>query len=255
MSGFAAFQNGSAHDVLSWAIQKFQDRFAVLTSFQLEGMVVLDIAARISPNIRVITLDTGRLPAETFDIMERVRERYAVRIETVMPDPAEVERMVSRFGPNLFYESIAYRNLCCHVRKVRPLERKLAEVDAYAVGLRREQAATRGDTQKIVDAGGRLKISPLSDWTSDDVAAYAREHSVLRHPLYDKGYTSIGCAPCTRATTPGEDERAGRWWWEAGDTKECGLHFTPEGRVERTLDVLLRDITRTAASPETAVRS
>jgi phosphoadenylyl-sulfate reductase (thioredoxin) len=255
MSGFAALQKGSAHDVLAWAINTFEDRFAVLTSFQLEGMVVLDIAARISPSVRVITLDTGRLPPATFDIMERARERYGVRIETVLPDAAEVERMVSRFGPNLFYESVAYRNLCCQVRKVRPLERKLEELEAYAVGLRREQAATRGDTQKIAESNGRLKISPLSDWTAEDVAAYARDHDVLRHPLYEKGYTSIGCAPCTRATTAGEDERAGRWWWEAGDTKECGLHFTPEGRVERTLDVLLRDITGTAPSSEAAVRS
>ena len=206
-------------------------------------MVVVDMAARIAPDIRVVTLDTGRLPAETYAMIESVRERYGVSVETVAPDTGELERMVTRFGPNLFYESVPMRSLCCHVRKVRPLERKLQEFDAYTVGLRREQSESRGDIEKVAVVNGRLKISPLADWTKADVQEYVTKHDVPRHPLYSQGYASIGCEPCTRATEVGEDERAGRWWWEQDANKECGLHFSPNGRVERTIDVLLREIT------------
>lgn len=224
------------------AVKAFGERLAIVTSFQDEGMVVVDMAARVSPGIRVVTLDTGRLPDETFSMMELVRERYGVKVEIVSPDPAETERMVTRFGPNLFYESVAVRSLCCHIRKVRPLERKLQEFDAYAVGLRRGQSEARSDVAQIAELNGRIKISPLADWTSEEVHQYIALHDVPRHPLYAKGYKSIGCGPCTRATEPGESERAGRWWWEHGTAKECGLHFSPEGRIERTIDVLLREV-------------
>jgi phosphoadenylyl-sulfate reductase (thioredoxin) len=236
-----------AEELLAWAIQTHRTRFAIVTSFQHEGMVLVDLALKISPDVRVITIDTGRLPAETFDMMEQIRERYGIQIETLFPDAGEVERMVTRFGPNLFYESVAHRNLCCHVRKVLPLSRKLQSLDAYAVGLRRDQAETRQATARIAEVDGKLKLAPLADWTAAMVADYGRKHDVLRHPLYERGYQSIGCGPCTRAVQAGELERAGRWWWEADGAKECGLHFTPEGRVERTLDVLLRDITGAAA--------
>jgi phosphoadenylyl-sulfate reductase (thioredoxin) len=192
--------------------------------------------------VRVVTVDTGRLPGETFDVMATVRQRYPVRLETVLPDAAEVESMVSRFGPNLFHDSVAHRRACCQVRKVRPLDRKLASVDAYAVGLRREQNETRTGVQKVAESDGRKKLSPLADWSKDDVLAYIRAHDVPMHPLYERGYTSIGCAPCTRATQPGEAERAGRWWWEEGAASECGLHFRADGTVERAVDVLVREI-------------
>lgn len=205
-------------------------------------MVVLDIAARISPALRVVTLDTGRLPEETYQIMERVRERYGLTVEVVAPDAGEVEAMTTRFGPNLFYEAPALRRLCCHIRKVRPLARKLTEVDAWAVGLRRSQSESREGLSRIEEVEGRVKISPLADWSADQVAAYIREHDVPRHPLYDRGYTSIGCGPCTRATVAGEAERAGRWWWEQQGNQECGIHFSAAGKVERTLDVLVREI-------------
>jgi phosphoadenylyl-sulfate reductase (thioredoxin) len=232
----------SAPELLRWAIERFGSRFAITTSFQSEGMVLLDIAARISPNVRVITLDTGRLPEETYEIIEDVRGRYGVRVEVVAPDAAEIGPMVTRHGPNLFYESIAFRNLCCHFRKVRPLERKLAELDAWAVGLRRTQTQARESLTKAVKTDGRLKLSPLADWSSADVEEYTRKHAVPRHPLYTRGYTSIGCAPCTRAIRNGEAERAGRWWWEQDGQKECGIHYTPDGRVQRTLDVLVQEI-------------
>jgi phosphoadenosine phosphosulfate reductase len=205
-------------------------------------MVVVDIAAKISPDIRVITLDTGRLPEETYQMMETVRSHYGIKVESVSPATEEVEALVTRHGPNLFYESVPYRTLCCHIRKVRPLNRKLQEFSAWAVGLRRSQSDTRESLAKVEEVDGRVKISPLADWTRQQVDEYTRSNGVPRHPLYGKGYTSIGCGPCTRATKPGEDERAGRWWWEQDANKECGIHFTPDGKAERTVDVLIRDI-------------
>jgi phosphoadenosine phosphosulfate reductase len=235
-------QDASAEQIVSWAIETFGDRLAVVTSFQYEGMVIVDMAARLSRDVRVITLDTGRLPPETYDMIEAVRARYGVRVEAISPDASEIETMVAAHGPNLFYESVAHRLACCHFRKVRPLDRKLAGFDAWLTGLRRSQSGTRESLNKISEEKGRLKISPLADWSPEDVAEYTRKNDVPVHPLYAKGYTSIGCGPCSRATEAGEDERAGRWWWETGAAKECGLHFTPDGRVVRSVDVLIADI-------------
>ena len=207
-------------------------------------MVVVDMAAKISSNIRVITLDTGRLPEETYAMIETVRSRYGVKVETIVPASEELETMVTRFGPNLFYESVPYRSLCCHLRKVRPLEAKLREFRAWAVGLRRSQSETRESLGKVDQVDGRVKLSPLVDWSKEQVEEYTCANDVPRHPLYAKGFASIGCDPCTRATQPGEEERAGRWWWEQDANKECGIHFTPDGRAERTLDVLIRDVLR-----------
>jgi phosphoadenosine phosphosulfate reductase len=242
LSPHKQLESATAGEILRWAIRSFGSRLAITTSFQREGMVIVDMAAKITPDVRVLTLDTGRLPAETFDMIESVRARYGIPVEVVSPNASEIEEMVTRHGPNLFYESVALRSLCCHFRKVRPLERKLEEFDAWVVGLRRSQSETRGALEKIQDVNGRLKISPLADWTAEQVRSYIAENGVPEHPLYGKAYPSIGCEPCTRATEIGESERAGRWWWEEGLNKECGLHFAPDGRVERTLDVLVRDI-------------
>jgi phosphoadenosine phosphosulfate reductase len=238
----ASLEELTAEELLEWAIATYGDRFAVVTSFQAEGMVLLDMAARVRPGVRVITIDTGRLPAETFDLMAAVRERYPIRLETVLPDPAEVESMVAKFGPNLFRDSVAHRRACCQIRKVRPLDRKLTGVHAYAVGLRREQNETRAAVRKVAEIDDKQKLSPLADWSKAEVAAYIREHEVPVHPLYERGYTSIGCGPCTRATQAGEGERAGRWWWETNAASECGLHFRADGKVERSVDVLVREI-------------
>ena len=235
-------ENLPPEQLIGWACERFGKEFAIVTSFQAEGMALMDMAVRVLPSIRVVTLDTGRLPPETYEIMEEVRSRYGITIETVSPDTAEVESMVTRFGPNLFYQEVAFRNLCCEIRKVRPLERKLKEFKAWAVGLRRGQSAERESVLKVEETGGRWKLSPLADWSKDQVEEYLRAHNVPRHPLYAKGYTSIGCAPCTRATREGEDERAGRWWWEQEAAKECGIHFSPDGRVERRVDVLLQEV-------------
>lgn len=196
-------------------------------------MVVIDLATRIDPQVRVFTLDTGRLPEETHFMIDRVRERYGVDIEVVRPDPADVTRMVEAYGVNLFYDSLENRKLCCEVRKVRPLERKLAGLQAWATGLRREQTEDRAATPKVQEVDGRVKINPLADWTAGQVDQYVAEHGVVLHPLYARGFGSIGCAPCTRALEPGEGERAGRWWWEQDDRKECGIHISSTGLVRR----------------------
>lgn len=229
-------------DVLRWGWSEFGTRFAVVTSFQREGMVLVDMASRLGGAVRVMTLDTGRLPDETCQMVEKVRERYGIAVEMVKPDEGEVSRMVEKHGPDLFRNDVVLRKLCCQVRKVRPLAGALAGLDAYAVGLRREQAESRGDTEQKAQVDGKWKLSPLALWSAAEVEEYTQRHDVPVHPLYSKGYTSIGCGPCTRAVSAGEGERAGRWWWEAEGDKECGLHFTPEGKMVRQLDVLLAEL-------------
>jgi thioredoxin-dependent adenylylsulfate APS reductase len=222
-----------AADLVAWAVQTFRDRFAIAVSFQKEGMVVLDMAWRSTPGVRAFTLETGRLPEETHGMMETVRERYGIVVERVRPDADEVRQMVARHGADLFRDSVELRRLCCEVRKVRPLERKLRELQAWATGLRREQSPERALVPKLERQDGRIKINPLADWTAAQVDEYIRLHDVPVHPLYARGFASIGCEPCTRALLPGEIGRAGRWWWERDSKKECGIHFTPDGAVRR----------------------
>jgi phosphoadenylyl-sulfate reductase (thioredoxin) len=226
---YSHLENVAAADLLRWAIQTFEERFGVATSMQKGGMILLDLAWRTGLPFRAFTLDTGRLPAETHAMIETVRKRYGIEVEVVTPDQAEISAMVAEHGPDLFRDSAASRQLCCHVRKVLPFERKLREFDAWATGLRRRQGRTRAAVAKVAEsAGGRLKLAPIADWTAQQVDAYMIENDVPVHPLYAQGYASIGCAPCTRAVLEGEEERAGRWWWEVDSKKECGIHFTPE---------------------------
>jgi len=229
------FDSLPAAEVLSWAISTYGNGFGIATSFQKEGMAIVDLAVRAAgpAGCRVFTLDTGRLPEETYRMMEVVRERYGVSVETVSPDPEDLEGMVAGYGPNLFYQSPALREMCCEIRKVRPLARKLREFKAWAAGLRREQSETRSGVRKVEEVDGRLRVCPLADWSAQQVDEYVREHRVPVHPLYQRGYASIGCAPCTRAVAPGESERSGRWWWEDQTTKECGIHFAASGAVRR----------------------
>ena len=237
-------EEAPAAEILSWAVDTYGPAFAVSTSFQAEGMVLVDMLSRIAKNPRVLTLDTGRLPDETYQMIDTVRERYGIRVEVVRPDTAEVESMVAQHGPDLFHSGVAQRMLCCQIRKVRPLERKLAEFRAWAVGLRRSQNESRAAVQKVDFESAPVKLSPLADWTAEQVEEYTARNGVPRHSFYARGYSSIGCAPCTRAIEPGEDERAGRWWWERDADKECGIHFTPDGRAQRTVDVLLEEVLR-----------
>jgi thioredoxin-dependent adenylylsulfate APS reductase len=234
LTDFRQLEELSASDLLSWALKTFGHEFAIACSFQKEDLVIVDMAAGTGLPFRVFTLDTGRLPEETYRIMDEVRERYTIEVEPVFPDRKEIEAMVTLHGPNLFYHSPEMRHTCCDARKTRPLGRKLRELRAWATGLRREQSETRSHVPKIEEVEGLVKLSPLVDWTRSQVEEYSIQKSLPAHPLYERGYTSIGCAPCTRAIRPGENERAGRWWWEQGQ-KECGIHFAEDGSVRRNV--------------------
>ena len=194
-------------------------------SFGAEDMVLLDAIAKNARKIEVFTLDTGRLPEETQTLLETVRDKYPIAITTYFPDAAAVESWVAQNGPNAFYKSVSQRQQCCHIRKIQPLQRALAGKKSWVTGLRREQSQARQnlELEQWDEANGLTKINPLLDWTNDEVWAYIKAHDVPYNALHDRGYPSIGCAPCTRAVQPGEDIRAGRWWWESS-AKECGLH-------------------------------
>ena len=223
---------GAPEAILQWAYEAFP-RLVIVASFQAESSVLIDMASRIRSDVQVLTLDTGRLPQQTYDMIDRVRDRYAIGVQVVSPEAADLQEMVGRHGANLFLQSPDLRRHCCEVRKSRPLGRALAGYDAWVTGLRRQQAATRSQTAVVSpdpEHVGLTKVAPLAAWSKDQVWAYIRDNELPYHSLYDLGYTSIGCAPCTRATAPGEDERAGRWWWESADeVKECGLHWAKPG--------------------------
>ena len=223
----------STAELLEWGFKMFQPRLALASSFQAEESVLIDIMHRLGgPSFRVFTLDTGRLNQETYDCMDALNERYGIQIEVFFPDAHRVENMVKEHGLNLFYKSTELRKTCCGVRKVEPLNRALKELDAWMTGLRREQAVTRTRVPKVEidrDHGNIVKINPLADWTQKQVWDYIAAHDVPYNKLHDQGFPSIGCAPCTRAIKPWEDMRAGRWWWENLEAKECGLHVSSEG--------------------------
>ena len=200
---------------------------AFASSFGAEDMVLTDLIAREFPGIEIFTLDTGRLPLETQQLLATTSARYRVAPKVYTPDAAAVENYVSTLGRDAFYASIDNRKLCCGIRKVEPLKRALAGKKAWLTGLRREQAASRQNLgeSEFDETHGLTKFNPLIDWSSEDVWAYIRANDVPYNALHDRGYPSIGCEPCTRAVKPGEDARAGRWWWEGKQgQQECGLH-------------------------------
>jgi phosphoadenosine phosphosulfate reductase len=220
-------ENSSPEEILKWALEHYGEKVALACSFGAEDVVLVDLAVKLNPNIHIFTLDTGRLPQETYEVMERIREKYKVKLEVYFPNTSAVEEMEAKYGPNLFYRSIELRKLCCKVRKIEPLERALKNFSAWICGLRRGQGVTRSEIKKVeVDfAHGKIiKINPLADWSEEELWSYIKENHIPYNALHDKNYPSIGCAPCTRAIKPGEDIRAGRWWWEAPEHKECGLH-------------------------------
>lgn len=222
-----SIQTGTAQEVLRWGLERFHPRIAFASSFGAEDVVVIDMLAQIRTDVRIFTLDTGRLHEETYDVMERVRVRYGVAIEAYFPEREAVELLERRKGLYSFRESIENRKECCAIRKVEPLNRALSGLDAWITGLRREQAVTRGSIDKVEMDTTRprvLKLNPLADWTEQQVWDYIKRNDVPFNALHDRGFPSIGCSPCTRAVAPGEDVRAGRWWWEQPDLKECGLH-------------------------------
>lgn len=221
------FEGARAEELLAWALDTFHPRIAISAAGGVDGLALLDMAWRINPDVRVFTLDTGRLPPETYALFEEIRERYGINVEFEVPDGRDVAKLTTAYGPNLMYLSVDLRIACCNVRKVEPLKRKLATLDAWIAGLRREQWVSRRNIAKVEldrEHGNIVKLNPLADWSLDEVWDYVRSNEVPYHELFDHGFTSIGCAPCTRAVLPGEPERAGRWWWEEDTDKECGIH-------------------------------
>ena len=221
----------SAEELLQWAMDQYGLKAGLACSFGMEDMVLINMIAKLKGPITIFTLDTGRLHEETYEIMERVRSHYGLEIKTYFPDSGQVEKLVRGKGFFSFKESIENRKECCAVRKIEPLNRALAELDAWVTGLRRNQAVTRTETPKVLedtDHPPLIKINPLADWSQEQVESYIEKHKVPVNALHKKNYPSIGCAPCTRSIEPGEDIRAGRWWWENPEHKECGLHRRPK---------------------------
>ena len=222
-------ESKAADEILKWGFKKYGDRMVLASSFGAEDVVLIDMMCNINKNLtRVFTLDTGRLNQETYDLIDKIRLKYNIKVDVYFPKSSDVEDMVANKGMNLMYESVENRKQCCNIRKIEPLKRALKQFDCWITGLRREQSLTRNSISKIeIDTlnNNIIKLNPLADWTNEEIWKYIQENKVPYNELHDKGYPSIGCEPCTRAVMQGEDPRAGRWWWENDTHKECGLHW------------------------------
>lgn len=220
------FSGKAPEEVLTFFLQAFRGRIALSSSLSIEDQMLTDLIAKKDPTTRIFTLDTGRLFPETYSLIERTRMKYPITLEVFFPEASEVEKMVKEEGINLFYAGIEQRKRCCHVRKMQPLKRAFQGLEVWICGLRKEQSVTRHDMQMVEwDAQNQLiKLNPLIEFTEEQVWDYIKANQVPYNKLHDKGFPSIGCQPCTRAVQPGEDIRAGRWWWENPEHKECGLH-------------------------------
>jgi phosphoadenosine phosphosulfate reductase len=218
--------NATPQEILKRVTDLFGDRVALSSSLGAEDQVLTDMLIKINPQGRVFTLDTGRLFPDTYDLIDRTSRKYKINIEVFFPDYEKVQEMVNSKGINLFYESVENRKQCCNLRKIEPLQRAFSTMDAWICGLRASQAVTRKSIHIIEwdDNNSLVKINPLASWSEEQVWDYIKTNKVPYNVLHDKGFPSIGCQPCTRAIQPGEDVRAGRWWWENPETKECGLH-------------------------------
>lgn len=221
----------------AWALENYGSRAGIVTSFQDTGCVMIDMMMKTAPGMRVITVDTLRLPEETYQLMEEVERKYGITIERFTPDPARLQKMLAQHGEYLFFDSKPKQEYCCSIRKVEPNQRALESLDVWFTGLRRDHSTFRVDTPKaqLVDRSGRklIKIAPLVEWDEAQINAYTEAQGVPKNALYAQGYTSIGCKICTTPTRPGEDKRAGRWRWFNGlnpdDKKECGIHIGGSG--------------------------
>lgn len=219
-------KDATPQEVIEFFLKQFGDSIALSTSLGLEDQALTHMVSVIDTSAKVFTLDTGRLFPETYDLIDRTAKKYKINIEVFFPEATDIEKMVSEKGINLFYDSVENRKLCCNLRKLAPLARAMSGLDAWITGLRREQSVTRTDMQLVEwdENNNLVKINPLINWSEKDTWDYINEFSIPYNPLHKKGFASIGCQPCTRAIEPDEDIRAGRWWWENPDTKECGLH-------------------------------
>ena len=220
------YSQATAEELLSGFLSEFKGKIALSSSLGIEDQVLTHIVCNIDKTTKIFTLDTGRLFPETYDLIHRTNHKYGIKLSVYFPDAGHVEEMVNAKGINLFFESVENRKLCCNIRKIEPLKRAFTGLEVWICGLRREQSVTRQNMQRIEwdKANGLIKLNPLIDWTEQEVQSFIKVHGIPYNPLHDKGFPSIGCQPCTRAVFPGEDIRAGRWWWENPDTKECGLH-------------------------------
>ena len=227
------FKTFDAKEVLMKAVELIGiENIALASSFSIEDQVLTHMLLELDKKSRVFTLDTGRFHQETYDVMDKTAKQLNFNYEVVFPDTSAVKTLVCTKGPNSFYESVSNRKECCAIRKVQPLKKKLSGLDAWITGLRRKQSITRSDLKKIEfdKTFSLVKFNPLADWSEQDTWNYIEKNNIPYNALHDKGFTSIGCAPCTRAILKGEDVRAGRWWWENPETKECGLHIV-DGKI------------------------
>jgi len=220
------FEGQSPDVVLQYFLSGYTGKIALSSSLSIEDQVLTDLIVKIDPSTRIFTLDTGRLFPETYSLIDKTNIKYDIHLEVLFPDYTEVEKMVKEEGINLFYKGIDQRKACCRVRKLDPLKRAFQGLEVWVCGLRKEQSVTRQAVKLIEwdENNGLIKLNPLINFSEDEVWDYIRKHHVPYNKLHDQGFPSIGCQPCTRAVKPGEDIRAGRWWWENPDQKECGLH-------------------------------
>lgn len=220
------FSNKNSQDVLKYFLERFTGRIGLSSSLGLEDQALTHMICTIDRSTKIFTLDTGRLFPETYSLINKTNLTYDIKIQIYFPDYKKVEEMVSTKGINLFYESVEFRHLCCNIRKVEPLKRALQGLDVWITGLRREQNITRKNMQLVEwdEDDEIIKLNPLIEWSEREVKDYIKTHNVPYNTLHDKGFPSIGCLPCTRAIKDDEDIRAGRWWWENPEHRECGLH-------------------------------
>lgn len=222
----AKLANSTAQKVLQYFLGTYKGEIALSSSLSYEDQVLTDMICEIDKSTRIFTLDTGRCFPETYSLIERTNKYYAIKIEVYFPDYHKVQDMVNTYGVNLFYNSVELRHLCCKVRKIEPLQRAMRGLKVWICGLRSQQSVTRENMQLVEwdEQHNLIKVNPLIHWTEDDVKRYVFDHSVPYNKLHEKGFPSIGCQPCTRSIQPEENIRAGRWWWESSDHRECGLH-------------------------------
>ncbi|WP_192402719.1 phosphoadenylyl-sulfate reductase [Thermoanaerobacterium thermosaccharolyticum] len=222
------YKDKSPFEIIKYVYDKIgASRVVLASSLSIEDQLLTDILLKIDSKARIFFIDTGRHFQSTYDLMERTMRRYHFNYEVYTPESQDLEPLIREYGPNLFYQSVDLRKKCCEIRKVKPLKRVLATVDGWICGLRREQSVTR-ENINIFEwdyVHSIYKINPIAFWTEDMVWEYIKKENIPYNSLYDKGFRSIGCQPCTRAVKPGEDVRSGRWWWEDPDKKECGLHI------------------------------
>jgi phosphoadenosine phosphosulfate reductase len=220
------YKNATAEELLEFFLREYKGKIALSSSLGTEDQVLTHLVTKIEKSTKIFTLDTGRLFPETYELIHRTNSKYGIKLAIYFPDSTQVEKMVGEKGINLFFESVENRKLCCQIRKLGPLKRAFEGLEVWICGLRRDQSVTRQNMERIEwdESNGLIKLNPLIDWSEKDVLEFIKSNGIPYNPLHDKGFPSIGCQPCTRAILPDEDIRAGRWWWENPDTKECGLH-------------------------------